>query len=128
MVSQNILTGEIFANFTNFVPFRKSLYVTHMENSEKEIEFRFISFEICAEILSKVLWGQKFAKCLSFAWMSFCNLPLRKNSARQAFVNTKILFLSILPINYGSQHEYLTSRITLSGKKSIILFVKIPWI
>ena len=33
------------------------------------------------------------------AWMNFCKLPIRENSATQTFVNTKILFLSILPIN-----------------------------
>ena len=56
--------------------------------------------------------------------MNFCKLPLRKNSARQTFVNTKILLLSILPIHCGFQHEYSTLCITLDGKKSNIYLLK----
>ena len=39
-------------------------------------------------------------------------------------MNTKILFLSILPINCVFQHEYLTSSITLSGEKSNFFLLK----
>ena len=89
---------------------------------KKKNWIQITTFKICTVILWKVLWDQKFAEYLSFALINFCNLPLRKNSVRQTFVNTKILFLSILTINSGFQHEYLTSYITLSGKKSNILF------
>ena len=62
----------------------------------------------------------KFVKFLSFAWMNFSKLPLMKNLRGKTFVNSKILFLSILPINCNFRHQYLTSCITLSGKKYIL--------
>ena len=70
----------------------------------------------------------KICKIFKFCMNELCKLPLKKNSVRQTFVNTKILFLSLLTINCGFQHDYLTSCITLSGKKSSILFIKISWI
>ena len=72
----------------------------------KKFEFSLTSFEIYTAILQNVLWDQKFAKFLSFPWINIYKLPLRKNSARKTFVNTKILFASILPINCSFQQEY----------------------
>ena len=74
----------------------------------KKFEFSLTSFEIYTVILQNVLSDQKFAKFLYFAWINIYKLPLRKNSARQTFVNTKILFVSILPIICSFQQEYLT--------------------
>ena len=83
----------------------------------RKFEFRFFSFEICTVLFVR-----------SKTWMNFWKLQLRKNPVSQTFVNTKVLFLSVLPKNCGLQHEYLTSCVTLSGKKSNILFIKISWI
>ena len=83
----------------------------------RKFEFRFFSFEICTVLFVRPK-----------TWMNFWKLQLRKNPVRQTFVNTKTLFLSVLPKNCGLQHEYLTSCITLSDKKSNISFIKISWI
>ena len=74
----------------------------------KKFEFSFTSFEIYTVVLQNVLSDQKFAKFLNFAWINIYKLPLRNNSATQTFVNTRILFVSILPIICSFQQEYLT--------------------
>ena len=74
----------------------------------KKFEFSLTSFEIYTVVLQNVLSDQKFAKFLNFAWINIYKLPLRNNSATQTFKNTKILFVSILPIICSFQQEYLT--------------------
>ena len=70
----------------------------------------------------------KISKVFKFCMDEILQIATKeKFSARQTFVNTKILFLSILPMNCRFQHEYLTLCITLSGKKSNIFFIKISW-
>ena len=56
--------------------------------------------------------------------MNFWKLPLRKNSTRKTFVNTKIFFLSVLPINCGFQHEYLTSVLLWVVRNPIFYLLK----
>ena len=84
-------------------PAKVLIYVTHIQNSQKKLNSDL------------PFWNLYCNTVESLVRPKICKLPLRKNSERQTFVNTKIFFLLILPIHCGCQYKYLTSCITLSG-------------